>query len=80
MYTTHLAPGFFYMHHPTARITHTTIFVTPVAQHRLESAKRRSLTMWICNARGDGLRKRAGDADAEEVVQIFVHPVVVAEL
>ena len=28
--------GFFYMHHPTDRITHTTVFVTPVVEHWLE--------------------------------------------
>ena len=28
--------GFFYMHHPTDRITHTTAFVTPVMEHWLE--------------------------------------------
>ena len=28
--------GFFYMHHPTGRITHTTTFVTPVVEHWLE--------------------------------------------
>ena len=28
--------GFFYMHHPTDRITHTTVFVTPVMEHWLE--------------------------------------------
>ena len=27
---------FFYMHHPTDRITHTTAFVTPVVEHWLE--------------------------------------------
>ena len=26
----HGPQGFFYMHHPTDRITHTTAFVTPV--------------------------------------------------
>ena len=25
----------FYMHHPTDRIAHTTVFVTPVVEHRL---------------------------------------------
>ena len=25
--------GFFYMHYPTDRITHTTAFVTPVVEH-----------------------------------------------
>ena len=30
---------FFYMHHPTDRITHTTAFVTPVMEHWLERAK-----------------------------------------
>ena len=31
-----LQQGFFYMHHPTDRITHTTAFVTPVVAHWLE--------------------------------------------
>ena len=29
---------FFYMHHPTDRIAHTTAFVTPVVEHWLERA------------------------------------------
>ena len=28
--------GFFYMHHPTDRIAHTTTFVKPVMEHWLE--------------------------------------------
>ena len=28
--------GYFYMHHPTYRITHTTAFVTPVVEHWME--------------------------------------------
>ena len=28
--------GFFYMHHPTERIAHTTAFVTQVVEHWLE--------------------------------------------
>ena len=35
-YSFRLAQGFFYMHHPTDRITHTTAFVTPVVEHWLE--------------------------------------------
>ena len=31
-----LQQGFFYMHHPTDRITHTTAFVAPVVEHWLE--------------------------------------------
>ena len=31
--------GFFYMHHPTDRITHTTAFVTPNGEHWLEQEK-----------------------------------------
>ena len=34
--------GFFYMHHPTDRITHTTAFVTPVVEHWLE----REIAQW----------------------------------
>ena len=33
----HGQQGFFYMHHPTYRITHTTAFVTPVVEHWLTS-------------------------------------------
>ena len=35
--------GFFYMHHPTDRITHTTAFVTPVVEHWLE----REIAQWV---------------------------------
>ena len=31
-----LQQGIFYMHHPTDRITHTTVFVIPVMEHWLE--------------------------------------------
>ena len=34
---------FFYMHHPTDRITHTTAFVTPFVEHCLE----RELAQWV---------------------------------
>ena len=33
----------FYMHHPTARIAHTTAFVTPVVEHWLE----REIAQWV---------------------------------
>ena len=32
----YLHQGFFYMHHPTDWIAHTTAFVTPVVEHWLE--------------------------------------------
>ena len=32
----HRQQGFFYMHHPTDRMTHTTAFVSPVVEHWLE--------------------------------------------
>ena len=35
-YSVQLAAQFFYMHHPTDRIPHTTAFVTPVGEHWLE--------------------------------------------
>ena len=35
--------GFFYMHHPTDRITHTSAFVTPVVEHWLE----REIAQWV---------------------------------
>ena len=35
-YSYRLQQGFFYMHHPTDRITQTTAFVTPVVEHWLE--------------------------------------------
>ena len=31
------------MHHPTDRITHTTAFVTPVVEHRLEQ----KIAQWV---------------------------------
>ena len=31
--------GYFYMHYPTDRIAHTTVFVTPVVDHWLERDK-----------------------------------------
>ena len=34
---------FFYMHHPTDRITHTTAFVTSVVEHWLE----REIAQWV---------------------------------
>ena len=34
---------FFYMHHPTDRITHTTAFVTPVVEHWLEQ----EIAQWV---------------------------------
>ena len=34
---------FFYMHHPTDRIIHTTAFVTPVVEHWLE----REIAQWV---------------------------------
>ena len=39
-----LTAGFFYMHHPTDRIAHTTAFVTPVVEHWLE----REIAQWVC--------------------------------
>ena len=35
--------GFFYMHHPTDRITHTTAFDTPVVEHWLEQ----EIAQWV---------------------------------
>ena len=35
--------GFFYMHHPTDRIAHTTAFVTPVVEHKLK----REIAQWV---------------------------------
>ena len=34
---------FFYMHHPTDRMTHTTVFVTPFVEHWLE----REIAQWV---------------------------------
>ena len=38
-----LQQGFFYMHHPTDRIIHTTAFVTPVVEHWLEG----EIAQWV---------------------------------
>ena len=35
--------GFFYMQHPTDRISHSTAFVTPVVEHWLE----RKIAQWV---------------------------------
>ena len=35
--------GFFYMHHPTDRIAHTTAFVAPIVEHWLE----REIAQWV---------------------------------
>ena len=43
---------FFYMHHPTDRITHTTAFVTPVVEHWLEIT-----AMEILNGKGYLIRE-----------------------
>ena len=40
--------GFFYMHHPTDRIAHTTAFVTPVVEHWLE----REISQWVHPMKG----------------------------
>ena len=42
-YSFRLAARFFYMHHPTDRIAHTTAFVTPVVEHWLE----REIAQWV---------------------------------
>ena len=34
---------FFYIHHPTDKIAHTTVFVTPVMEHWLE----REIAQWV---------------------------------
>ena len=43
-----LFPDFFYMHHPTDRIAHTTAFVTPVVEHWLE----REIAQWVHSHEG----------------------------
>ena len=47
-YSYRLKQGFFYMHHPTDRITHTTAFVTPVVEHWLE----REIAQWVVLLKG----------------------------
>ena len=42
-YSFRLKQGFFYMHHPTDRIAHTTAFNTPVVEHWLE----REIVQWV---------------------------------
>ena len=50
--------GFFYMHHPTDRISHTMAFVTSVVEHWLERTKERNVLF----------------NDAERVLFIFTIP------
>ena len=40
--------GYFYMHHPTDRIIHTTAFVTPVVEPWLE----REIAQWVHSMKG----------------------------
>ena len=35
------------MHHPTDRMTHTTVFVTPVVEHWLE----REISQWVADVK-----------------------------
>ena len=42
-YSFQLTTRFFYMHHPTDSIAHTTAFVTPVVEHWLE----REIAQWV---------------------------------
>ena len=42
-YSFRLAAKFFYMHHPTDRITHTTAFGSPVVGHWQE----REIAQWV---------------------------------
>ena len=42
-YSFRLAAGFFYIHHPTDRIIHTTAFCTPITEHWLE----REIAQWV---------------------------------
>ena len=60
-----LQQGFFYMHHPTDRIAHTTVFVTPVVEHWLE----REIAPWVhpmkdttCTDRNNGIYTAVLDA------------------
>ena len=39
--------SFFYMHHPTERIKHTTAFVTPVVEHWLEREDKEEDTCYL---------------------------------
>ena len=49
-YSYRLTARLFYMHYPTDRITHTTVFVTPVVEHWLE----REIAQWVVYMFGDG--------------------------
>ena len=57
--------GFFYMHHPTGRIAHTTAFVTPVVEHWLE----RELAQWVKNNEGNVL---FNDALSTFYIQFYI--------
>ena len=64
-YSYRLTAGFFYMHHPTDRITHTTAFVTPVVEHWLE----REIAQWV-----HPMKERSDDPSHHE---LMVHVVVI---
>ena len=46
------------MHHPTDRMTHTTVFVTPVVEHWLE----REIAQWVCP-----MKDRSDDPSHHEI-------------
>ena len=49
--------GFFYMHHPTDRIAHTTTFDTPVVEHWLK----REIAQWV-----HPMKERSDDSSHHE--------------
>ena len=51
--------GFFYMHHPTDKISHNTAFVISVVEHLLE----REITQWV-HYEGSNLRPITSRADS----------------
>ena len=51
--------GYFYMHHPTDRIAHTTVFVTPVVEHW----QGREIAQWV-----HSMKDRSDDPSHHEQV------------
>ena len=61
------------MHHPTDRITHTTIFVTPVVEHWLERESSRTMLLHTCS-QWPWLLSRNVDSNLSKTHSILLAP------
>ena len=62
--------GFFYMHHPTDRMAHTTAFVTPVVEHWLE----REIAQWVHH--GGSIRRPIATWANAPTTEVYLAPIM----